>query len=102
LLCRSYLAHVPWLAKDMVWLIPSGEQAGVAAWLRQYYTPVRRGRWVGVGWGRLCVGVCASATALRTRDACECCVRVRRCRRWNQMRCKRAAVRPSRSVRNFS
>lgn len=61
--CRRYFAQVPWLAKDMVWLIPSGEQAGVAAWLRQYFTPVRRGRSVGVGSRRVCVGVCASTTA---------------------------------------
>eukprot|EP00241_Pyramimonas_parkeae_P003859 CAMPEP_0114231826 /NCGR_PEP_ID=MMETSP0058-20121206/4266_1 /TAXON_ID=36894 /ORGANISM="Pyramimonas parkeae, CCMP726" /LENGTH=661 /DNA_ID=CAMNT_0001343231 /DNA_START=69 /DNA_END=2051 /DNA_ORIENTATION=+ len=39
-----YLASVPWLARDVVWLIPErqprlGDHAGVAAWLREYHAP---------------------------------------------------------------
>ncbi|BBH00449.1 GPI transamidase component family protein / Gaa1-like family protein [Prunus dulcis] len=42
----SLLTRVPWLAKDVIWLVADsqfGEYSGVAAWLRDYHTPVFSG-----------------------------------------------------------
>ncbi|XP_050380874.1 uncharacterized protein LOC126798085 [Argentina anserina] len=43
----SLLTRVPWLAKDVIWLVADsqfGEYAAVSAWLRDYHTPVFSGR----------------------------------------------------------
>ncbi|CAN6572276.1 unnamed protein product [Malus baccata var. baccata] len=42
----SLLNRVPWLAKDVIWLVADsqfGEYAAVSAWLRDYHTPVFSG-----------------------------------------------------------
>ncbi|KAL6135801.1 hypothetical protein ACLB2K_068026 [Fragaria x ananassa] len=43
----SLLNRVPWLAKDVIWLVADsqfGEYAAVSAWLRDYHTPVFSGQ----------------------------------------------------------